>query len=361
MSTAQARTTDDPNGGTKVQLTTSYDLGLDRQAWYFTAASEAPKVYIVNKNTTDRVLSCTTSDFAVGADKLQSLAVDAENVGTNEWTLTNEASTSGWYNITTVKTTTAADGNTTNTTFYISNHGGASNNMGFYNNATDPGSNFQFEEIDPTRSAAYNTLYNYFHNETQVAIDMTAETRALPAEVIKENRVGAYTNQNEISNYQEAYITAYYALELASNTDDQYRTFYTNLVNANEGLTTTNQLEVGAYYILHSVNSEAGYSAGAAIYANPDANKAYWHKQVAEVETTYTVDLDNGSANSTGTYWNTWTSTETPSVTFAASAANMETSSDNHLMMNSGSSGTSNYTLTAPSGYVIDSYSLRSP
>ncbi|MDY4620776.1 MAG: discoidin domain-containing protein, partial [Alloprevotella sp.] len=353
----QARTTDDPSS-TKVQLTTAYDLGIDRQAWYFTAASEAPKLYIVNKNTTDRVLACTTGDFAVGADKLQSLAVDGASVGANEWTITNEASQSGWYNITTVKTTTAQDGSTTNTTFYISNHGGVKNNMGFYNNSSDEGSNFQFVEIDPTRSAAYNTLYNYFHDETKVEIDMTAETLALPAEVIKENRVGAYSNQSEISSYQEAYITAYFALEFASYTDDQYTTFYNNLVTANEGLTTTNQLEVGAYYILHSVNSEAGYSAGAAIYANPDQNKAYWHKQVAEVETTYNVDMSNGSASASNTYWQTWTSTETPSVTFAASAANMETSSDNHLMMNSGSSATSNYTLSAPSGYVIDSYSF---
>ena len=353
----QARTTDDASS-TKVQLTTAYDLGIDRQAWYFTAASEAPKLYIVNKNTTDRVLACTTGDFAVGADKLQGLAVDAENVGANEWTITNEASQSGWYNITTVKTTTAQDGSTTNTTFYISNHGGVNNNMGFYNDSSDEGSNFQFVEIDPTRSAAYNTLYNYFHDETKVEIDMTAETLALPAEVIKENRVGAYSNQSEISSYQEAYITAYFALEFASYTDDQYTTFYNNLVTANEGLTTTNQLEVGAYYILHSVNSEAGYSAGAAIYANPDQNKAYWHKQVAEVETTYNVDMSNGSASASNTYWQTWTSTETPSVTFAASAANMETSSDNHLMMNSGSSATSNYTLSAPSGYVIDSYSF---
>lgn len=352
----QARTTDDPSS-TKVQLTTAYDLGIDRQAWYFTAASEAPKLYIVNKNTTDRVLACTASDFAEGAGKLQSLAVDDANVGANEWTITNEASQSGWYNITTVKTTTAQDGSTTNTTFYISNFGGVNNNMGFYNSnsSSDGGSNFQLEEIDPTRSAAYNTLYNYFHDETKVKIDMTAESPAFPADKIHDTAIGYY-NSSLASNYLSAYGVAYYALEYAdSYTDDQFTRFCGNLVTSNEAL-VPNAIDFDAYYVLR--NAHTGYCNNAVAYANANDHKVYWHAQKNKVETTYTVDLNNGSANAAGTYWQTWTSNETPSVTFAASAANIEASSDNYLMLNSGLSTTSDYTLTAPSGYVIDSYSF---
>ncbi len=350
----QARTTSDPSS-TKVQLTTDYDLGVDRQAWYFTAASEAPKLYIVNKNTTDRVLACTTGDFAVGAGKLQGLAVDAANVGANEWTITNEASTSGWYNITTVKTTTAADGSSTNTTFYISNNGGVSKNMGFYNNATDGGSNFQFEEIDPTRSAAYNQLYNYFHNETKIAIDMTAETKAFPSELISNTAIGYYP-ESLASAYTDAYVPAYYYLEYGG--EDSFLTAaYDALVAANEAL-VVNEIDFDAYYLLRSANS--GYSSGAVIYAKPEENKAYWRlANMAEVNTPYNVNLNNGTRdNGTNTYWKTWTSTATPAVTLVSNANNASTAADNSLLLYSGNDNRATYTLNAPSGYVIDTYSL---
>ncbi|MDD7525520.1 MAG: M60 family metallopeptidase [Alloprevotella sp.] len=350
----QARTTSDPSS-TKVQLTTAYDLGVDRQAWYFTAASEAPKLYIVNKNTTDRVLACTTGDFAVGADKLQSLAVDGASVGANEWTITNEASQSGWYNITTVKTTTAQDGSTTNTTFYISNHGGVKNNMGFYNNSSDEGSNFQFVEIDPTRSAAYNTLYNYFHDETKVEIDMTAEPPAFPSDLISDTAIGYY-NSSLASDYLSAYGNAYYALKFADYyNDEQFTTFYNTLVQYNEAL-VTNAIDYDAYYVLR--NAHTGYCNNAVAYANANDHKVYWHAQVADVETTYTVDLDNGSDNkkASATYWDQWTSTATPSVTFSVGSKNIETSESN-LVIYSGKTNAP-FKLNAPTGYVIDSYSV---
>lgn len=352
----QARTTADPSS-TKVQLTTDYDLGIDRQAWYFTAASAAPKLYIVNKNTTDRVLACTTGDFAVGDGKLQSLAVDDASVGANEWTITNEASQSGWYNITTVKTTTAQDGSTTNTTFYISNFGGVNNNMGFYNekSSSDGGSNFQFEEIDPTRSAAYNTLYNYFHDETKVEIDMTAEPPAFPADKIHDTAIGYY-NSSLASDYLSAYGNAYYALKFADYyNDEQFTTFYNTLVQYNEAL-VTNAIDFDAYYVLR--NAHTGYCNNAVAYANVNDHKVYWHTQVADVETTYTVDLNNGADNKgpSATYWNTWTSTATPSVTFKVTSNNIETSESN-LVINSGTTNAP-FKLNAPTGYVIDSYSV---
>lgn len=348
----QARTTSDPSS-TKVQLTTAYDLGIDRQAWYFTAASEAPKLYIVNKNTTDRVLACTTGDFAVGADKLQSLAVDDASVGANEWTITNEASQSGWYNITTVKTTTAQDGSTTNTTFYISNHGGVKNNMGFYNNSSDEGSNFQFVEIDPTRSAAYNTLYNYFHDKTKVKIDLPAEPPAFPADKIHDTAIGYYSS-SLASNYLSAYVHAYFYLEYGG--EDSYLTAaYEALVAANEAL-VTNAIDFDAYYVLR--NAHTGYCNNAVAYANVNDHKVYWHAQKNKVETPYTVDLNNGSDNkeASNTFWKQWTSTATPSVTFSVTSKNIATSESNLVIY----SGTTNapFKLNAPTGYVIDSYSV---
>ena len=348
----QARTTSDPSS-TKVQLTTAYDLGIDRQAWYFTAASEAPKLYIVNKNTTDRVLACTTGDFAVGADKLQSLAVDDASVGANEWTITNEASQSGWYNITTVKTTTAQDGSTTNTTFYISNHGGVKNNMGFYNNSSDEGSNFQFVEIDPTRSAAYNSLYNYFHDKTKVKIDLPAEPPAFPADKIHDTAIGYYSS-SLASNYLSAYVHAYFYLEYGG--EDSYLTAaYEALVAANEAL-VTNAIDFDAYYVLR--NAHTGYCNNAVAYANVNDHKVYWHAQKNKVETPYTVDLNNGSDNkeASNTFWKQWTSTATPSVTFSVTSKNIATSESNLVIY----SGTTNapFKLNAPTGYVIDSYSV---
>lgn len=348
----QARTTSDPSS-TKVQLTTAYDLGVDRQAWYFTAASEAPKLYIVNKNTTDRVLACTTGDFAVGADKLQSLAVDDASVGANEWTITNEASQSGWYNITTVKTTTAQDGSTTNTTFYISNHGGVKNNMGFYNNSSDEGSNFQFVEIDPTRSAAYNTLYNYFHDKTKVKIDLPAEPPAFPADKIHDTAIGYYSS-SLASNYLSAYVHAYFYLEYGG--EDSYLTAaYEALVAANEAL-VTNAIDFDAYYVLR--NAHTGYCNNAVAYANVNDHKVYWHAQKNKVETPYTVDLNNGSDNkeASDTFWKQWTSTATPSVTFSVTSKNIETSESN-LVIYSGKTNAP-FKLNAPTGYVIDSYSV---
>ena len=348
----QARTTSDPSS-TKVQLTTAYDLGIDRQAWYFTAASEAPKLYIVNKNTTDRVLACTTGDFAVGAGKLQSLAVDDASVGANEWTITNEASQSGWYNITTVKTTTAQDGSTTNTTFYISNHGGVKNNMGFYNNSSDEGSNFQFVEIDPTRSAAYNTLYNYFHDKTKVKIDLPAEPPAFPADKIHDTAIGYYSS-SLASNYLSAYVHAYFYLEYGG--EDSYLTAaYEALVAANEAL-VTNAIDFDAYYVLR--NAHTGYCNNAVAYANVNDHKVYWHAQKNKVETPYTVDLNNGSDNkeASATYWTQWTSTATPSVTFSVGSKNIETSESN-LVIYSGKTNAP-FKLNAPTGYVIDSYSV---
>ncbi|MDY2975900.1 MAG: hypothetical protein SOR67_09245, partial [Alloprevotella sp.] len=252
----------------------------------------------------------------------------------------------------TVKTTTAQDGSTTNTTFYISNYGGVNNNMGFYNSnsSSDGGSNFQLEEIDPTRSAAYNTLYNYFHDKTKVKIDMTAEPPAFPADKIHDTAIGYYSS-SLASNYLSAYVYAYFYLEYGG--EDSYLTAaYEALVAANEAL-VTNAIDFDAYYVLR--NAHTGYCNNAVAYANVNDHKVYWHAQAAEVETTYNVDTNSGTVGS-GNYFNTWTSTETPQVTFKNEYNNMQVSGSNLVIYSGGSSAP--FKLNAPSGYVIDSYSV---
>lgn len=86
----------------------------------------------------------------------------------------------------------------------------------------------------------------------------------------------------------------------------------------------------------------------------------------AEVPTesvSYTVSKTTGKLvnkqSGTEDKWNyLWTSTATPQLTFGCEVNNMNWAGDNIQLM-TGSSGSSIYTLTAPSGYVIDSYSYK--
>ena len=105
-------------------------------------------------------------------------------------------------------------------------------------------------------------------------------------------------------------------------------------------------------------NAHTGYCNNAVAYANVNDHKVYWHAQKNKVETPYTVDLNNGSDNkeASNTFWKQWTSTATPSVTFSVTSKNIATSESNLVIY----SGTTNapFKLNAPTGYVIDSYSV---
>lgn len=246
---------------TKVKLTdrSGHDLGNQYQAWYFMPASEAPKVYIVNKTTPDMVLACTPTDFAEGAGKLQAIAKDG-SFGANEWTISNTNSTEGWYNITTIKEGT--------TTFYVSNHSGVGMNMGFYNNSTDNGSNFQFMAIDPTRSEAYNTLFNYYHNTARYAIDLTTEAPTFPANCINETAIGYYP-QATAEVYVEAYVNANHLLQGEDATDDALTETYEALKTANEG---GNAPRPDALYTLRCARSATNVVR---CYVSPDDRHLY--------------------------------------------------------------------------------------
>lgn len=81
-----------------------------------------------------------------------------------------------------------------------------------------------------------------------------------------------------------------------------------------------------------------------------------------EHEGPYTIDKLNGDlfkdGSTSGQSWNnTWKSKDTPQLLFTASANNM-TWSGNNLQIESGQAGSSAYTLTAPEGYIIKSFSF---
>ena len=77
-------------------------------------------------------------------------------------------------------------------------------------------------------------------------------------------------------------------------------------------------------------------------------------------QVTVSVKEGNGtwtSSNGNGTWHARWSSTELEGFTFAANANNMQYSNGN-IAGYSGSSGTCTYTLSAPTGYVIEGYSF---
>lgn len=328
----------------KLKVTGSgFQYGNNLQAFYFTKGTTAPQVLIHTKSN-DYIL--TTSSLAQGDGKVAGVdpATEESELSSKEWIIEANRS-SDWYNIRPIP----LDGSATN--LYMSNIYGVSKNIGFYTDANDGGSCFQFTpQTDWDKSEAYYLLYNYFHDETKVEIDMTAEPPAFPADKIHDTAIGYYRS-SLASNYLSAYVHAYFYLEYGG--EDSYLTAaYEALVAANEAL-VTNAIDFDAYYVLR--NAHTGYCNNAVAYANVNDHKVYWHAQAAEVETTYNVDTNSGTVGS-GNYFNTWTSTETPQVTFKNEYNNMQVSGSNLVIYSGGSSAP--FKLNAPSGYVIDSYSV---
>lgn len=234
----------------KIRLT-AYEKGNDRQMWYFVKGTEAPKVRIVNKATPELIVGCIPTDFAEGAGKIISLAPDAA-CGTNEWNIV--PSTGDWYNIT-------ADNN--GTTFYMSNHGGVANNMGFYNSSTDGGSQFKFSaEV----SDAYKQLYDYFTTGTKE--DLSATDNVFPADKIDETAIGYYPSALA-NGYEAAYGSAAALLLELNATDETYTHAYETLKTANEAL-SANTPDPTAFYTLRNASSD-GRCKNALAYAETDA------------------------------------------------------------------------------------------
>ena len=300
----QSRTADEGSEN-KIKLA-AFEAGNDRQGWYFIKGSEAPKVRIVNKATPDLVVACIPSDFAQGAGKIKSLSV-TDDCGTNEWVISNTNSSSGWYNITADKVTTENE-TTTTTTFYMSNYGGVGNNMGFFNDATDPGSNFRFEVVDIWgRSEAYYTLYNYYHGTAK--FDLTTTDNAFPADLQDASAIGYYR-----TTLAEAYTTAFNDATAQLNgygtegvTDATLTAAYDALVAANEALVVT-QPSTDKFYVLRSACTSATYCTDALAYADPATHTAKWSTEKVSTDATAVWYFEQDGSNyylrnlHTGTY-----------------------------------------------------------
>lgn len=231
---------------------TAFELGNKSHGWYFMATTDG-KVRIMPYHELDTTLALSTNSFAQDNSKVKGMPIGTDGY-TQEWTITNanmnEANrNAGWYNITTINPSN------TKTTWYFSNHGGVSNKMGFYNDADDDGSRFQFEKISFDKSEAYYTLYNYYHGETKVSGTITGGAG-----------VGYYP-ETEAETYNTAYSNAANVLEDATATDEEYTNAYNALKDANEALNLI-MPEVGKYYTIVSAcndnnrNGQLMYATG---------------------------------------------------------------------------------------------------
>lgn len=302
----QSRTADEGEEN-KIKLAT-FEPDNDRQGWYFVKGTEAPKVRIVNKATPDLVVACTSGDFAQGSGKIISQPVEAADCGTNEWVISNTNSLSGWYNITADKVTTSGETPTT-TTFYMSNYGGVSNNMGFYNQAGDPGSNFRFEVVDIWgRSEAFYTLYNYYHETAK--FDLTTTENAFPADLQDASAIGYYSTALATA-YTTAFNTATSQLAgwgTEDVTDETLTEAYDNLVAANEALVVTQPATDKFYVLRNAYPAENGYCSDALAYADPASHTAMWNKSKETTDATAVWCFEQDGSNyylrnlHTGTY-----------------------------------------------------------
>ncbi len=145
------------------------------------------------------------------------------------------------------------------------------------------------------------------------------------------------------------YTTATGTAESKAQSDTEQRTVVTGM----EAL-KTNQIQL-------NVNGTVGNTAGIMI---PSMNIYYTiDEEQLPKELVYTIDKTtgslyhkNGSANQS---WNNvWKSTATPQLLFGCGDPNNMNWVNNNLQMMTGSAGTSTYTLTAPTGYVIAEYSF---
>ena len=127
------------------------------------------------------------------------------------------------------------------------------------------------------------------------------------------------------------------------------------------GTVQLNQTQAGLSYKIYNWSSESNLGSD-----RSDTGCQFLIEDAPEPEEpagvlTYTIDKLNGSLYNGTTenapYNSVWKSTATPQLTFTANANNMNWK-DNNVQLFSGSSANATYTLAAPSGYVIDSYSF---
>lgn len=268
----------------KLKVTNSgFQYGNNLQAFYFTKGTTAPQVLIHTKSNdyilTARIVN-STSDLAQGAGKVAGVepTTDESTLSSKEWII--EANTSsGWYNIRPIP----LDGSATN--LYMSNIYGVGNNIGFYTNANDGGSCFQFtEQTVWDKSEAYYQLYNYYTHSVKV-------NEIIESQYMNDDLVGYYSSA-KANEYNSAYSAAAFAINSVLNgstsfTDDDFTNAYNALVTANEAL-TFNLPETGKYYVLRSACTQANYCTDALAYVDPanPSQRIYWSKGKTDTDAT---------------------------------------------------------------------------
>lgn len=262
-----------------------FEYGNSLQAFYFTKGSTAPQVFMHAKSD-DNILTARivdgASDLAEGPGKVAGVdpATDDAELSSKEWII--EANTSGaysgWYNIRPIP----LNGSSTN--LYMSNYNGVGYNIGFYTVANDGESCFQFtEQTIWDKSEAFYTLYSYYTNS--VKVHEVIETQYM-------SDAPGYYNSEKANTYNEAYIAANAAINLALNgstsiTDNDLTKAYNTLVKANEEL-TFNLPEAGKYYVLRSACTQATYCTNALAYVNQSNadQQMYWSKDKTTTDAT---------------------------------------------------------------------------
>lgn len=273
----------------KLKVTGSgFQYGNNLQAFYFTKGTTAPQVLIHTKSNdyilTARIVN-STSDLAQGAGKVAGVepTTDESTLSSKEWII--EANTSsGWYNIRPIP----LDGSTTN--LYMSNIYGVGKNIGFYTDANDGGSCFQFtEQTVWDKSEAFYQLYNYYTYSVKV-------NEIIDSEYTSDDLVGYYSS-DKAYDYNIAYSAAAFAINSVLNgstslTDENFTNAYNTLVNANEAL-TFNLPEAGKYYVLRSACTQADYCTDALAYVDPanPSQRIYWSKgkEVTDATAIWTI------------------------------------------------------------------------
>lgn len=270
----------------KLKVTNSgFKLGNNLQAFYFTKGTTAPQVLIHTKSN-DYIL--TASSLAQGDGKVTGVgpATDESTLSCKEWIIdANISSTySGWYNIRPIP----LNGSTTN--LYMSNIYGVSYNIGFYTDANDGGSCFQFtEQTVWDKSEAFYQLYNYYTYSVKV-------NEIIESQYMNDDLVGYYSSA-KANEYNSAYFTAGFAINSVLNastsfTDDDFTNAYNALVTANEAL-TFNLPEAGKYYVLRSACTQANYCTDALAYVDPanPTQRIYWSKgkEVTDATAIWTI------------------------------------------------------------------------
>lgn len=273
----------------KLKVTGSgFQYGNNLQAFYFTKGTTAPQVLIHTKSNdyilTARIVN-STSDLAQGAGKVAGVepTTDESTLSSKEWII--EANTSsGWYNIRPIP----LDGSATN--LYMSNIYGVGKNIGFYTDANDGGSCFQFtEQTVWDKSEAFYQLYNYYTHSVKV-------NEIIESQYMNNDLVGYYSSA-KANEYNSAYFTAGFAINSVLNgstsfTDDEFTNAYNALVTANEAL-TFNLPEAGKYYVLRSACTQANYCTDALAYVDPanPSQRIYWSKgkEVTDATAIWTI------------------------------------------------------------------------